>query len=160
MKKVTIQERGNNNYLSLMPHRSMYKSLKFPREPCWTKMRSLGWLSIKMSLIQPWKGVMGFKHWELVKLSGHPVGKREETIILECSSISAGISWCKNSETNYSKCFYSLCYTAFCVINPSARKKEKKREVKKESIQPLEISEYEVSCVLIKIKMCFFFCCL
>lgn len=77
-KKEQIQERGNNNYLSLMPHRSMCKSLKFPREPCWTKMRSLGWLSIKMSLIQPWKAVMGFKHWESVKLSGHPVGKREK----------------------------------------------------------------------------------
>lgn len=139
-----------------MPQRSICKSLKFPREPCWTKMRSLGWLSIKMSLIQPWKAVIGFKHRESVKLSGHPVGKREETIILECSSISAGISWCKNSETNSSKCFHSLCYTAFCVINPSVKKERQKERGKKESSQPLEISEYEVSCVLINIKMWFF----
>ena len=47
-----------------MLHRSMCKSLKFPREPCWTEMRSLGWLSIKMSLMQPWKALIGFKHWE------------------------------------------------------------------------------------------------
>lgn len=92
--KKRTNERENNNYLSLMSHRSMCKSLKFPREPCWTKMRSLGWLSIKMSLIQPWKAVMGFKHWESVKLSGHPVGKKEkrQKRILECSSFSVGIS--------------------------------------------------------------------
>lgn len=77
-KKTKHTRRRENNYLSLMPQRSMRKSLKFPREPCWTKMRSLGWLSIKMSLMQPWKAVMGFKHFESVKLSGHPVGQRGE----------------------------------------------------------------------------------
>lgn len=77
-KGVGEQRRRDNNYLSLMLHRSMCKSLKFPREPCWTEMRSLGWLSIKMSLMQPWKALMGFKHWESVRLSGHPVGQRKK----------------------------------------------------------------------------------
>lgn len=75
---VKEQRRQDNNYLSLMLHRSMCKSLKFPREPCWTEMRSLGWLSIKMSLMQPWKALMGFKHWGSERLSGHPVGQREK----------------------------------------------------------------------------------
>lgn len=72
------QRRRDNNYLSLMLHRSMCKSLKFPREPCWTEMRSLGWLSIKMSLMQPWKAFVGFKHWESVRLSGQPVWQRKK----------------------------------------------------------------------------------
>lgn len=75
---VGEQRRRDHNYLSLMLHRSMCKSLKFPREPCWTEMRSLGWLSIKMSLMQPWKALMGCKHWESVRLSGHPVGQRKK----------------------------------------------------------------------------------
>lgn len=33
-KGVGEQRRRDNNYLSLMLHRSMCKSLKFPREPC------------------------------------------------------------------------------------------------------------------------------
>ena len=33
-RKVGEQRRRDNNYLSLMLHRSMCKSLKFPREPC------------------------------------------------------------------------------------------------------------------------------
>lgn len=33
-EEVGEQRRQDNNYLSLMLHRSMCKSLKFPREPC------------------------------------------------------------------------------------------------------------------------------
>lgn len=28
--------------------------------------------------MQPWKALMGFKHWEVVRLSGHPVGQRKK----------------------------------------------------------------------------------
>lgn len=28
--------------------------------------------------MQPWKALMGFKHWESVRLSGHPVGQRKK----------------------------------------------------------------------------------
>lgn len=82
------QRRRDNNYLSLMLHRSMCKSLKFPREPCWTEMRSLGWLSIKMSLMQPWKAFVGFKHWESVRLSGQPVWQRKKKMKKNAEMIS------------------------------------------------------------------------
>lgn len=84
------QRRQGNNYLSLMLHRSMCKSLKFPREPCWTEMRSLGWLSIKMSLMQPWKASIGFKHWGAVRLSGQPVGQRTKMKNTEMISHCSG----------------------------------------------------------------------
>lgn len=131
-----------------MPHRSMCKSLKFPREPCWTKMRSLGWLSIKMSLIQPWKAVMGFKHWESVKLSGHPVGKREEAE----KNIGMFIYFCWGflmQELGGSLFqVFSFLVLRNLLCHKSFSKKKKKKKITKRGSSHWKYQEYEVfTCV-------------
>lgn len=103
-----------------MLHRSMCKSLKFPREPCCTEMRSLGWLSIKMSLMQPWKALTGGKHWEAVRLSGHPVRQREKWRgILKWSVIALATYQWKTLRSNYCGAFSFIAVHTSFVVNPS-----------------------------------------
>lgn len=135
-----------------MPHRSMCKSLKFPREPCWTKMRSLGWLSIKMSLIQPWKAVMGFKHWESVKLSGHPVGKREEAE----KNIGMFNYFCWDFLMQELRGFLFQMFLLLLLCNLLCYKSSNYGKKNKKRNQPLYQS-MRFSHVLSKIKMWFFF---
>lgn len=59
-------------YLSVIPHESIWRSLKFPRDPCWTEIRSTALLLIEMSLIHPWNPPSAFLHLDPKLLSGQP----------------------------------------------------------------------------------------
>lgn len=77
---------GNNKkngellYLSLMLQVSNLSSLWFPSSPCWTWLRFMGCLLMKMSRMQPWKLRVGCLQSEV----GQP-GRRGQKVYTQLS---------------------------------------------------------------------------
>lgn len=65
-------KKGDCPYLSVIPQESIWRSLKFPRAPRWTEIRSTTSWRMEMSLMHPWNPPSGLLHLDPKLLSGQP----------------------------------------------------------------------------------------